>query len=111
MSFIELTKCGLEGKGVTVNTDHILTFSTEVEKDSYNDPNRRPRKGESYTDISLAGGSQYAPSRIMVTESYEEVRRLIGLDWLRCGEEYEGDVCDRRLDSEGRCPIHGRVGA
>ena len=80
MSFIELTKCGTEGKEVTINVSHILTISTEVEKDTYQDSHRRPAKGDAYTEITLAGGSQYAPSRVMVTESYDEVRDLIGLE-------------------------------
>jgi hypothetical protein len=79
VSFIELTKCGTEGKGITINAAHILTFSTEVEKDTWTDGSGRPNKGDVYTDITLAGGSQYAPSRVMVTESYEEVRRLLGM--------------------------------
>lgn len=110
MSFIELTKCGTEGKGVTINTAHILTISTEVEKDTYPAGSGRPNKGEVYTDITLAGGSQYAPSRVMVTESYEEIRRLLGLGPFRCGEGSYGAICDRPLDSEGRCPVHGKVG-
>lgn len=59
MSFIELTE--RDTRGVTVNTAHILTISTEV----FN--------GEACTSISLAGGSQYAPGRVLVTESYAEV--------------------------------------
>lgn len=88
-NFIELTRCGSEARGVTVNADHILTFSTEIETDTFRDVSMRPQKGEVYTEITLAGGSPHAPAKVMVAESYEEVRRLIGLD----------------------CPIHGQVGA
>lgn len=93
MSFIELTRSS--GEKVTVNADHILTLSKE---------------GETGADIALAGGSVHAPARVLVTESYDEVRRRLGLGWLRCGETYHGEICDRRLDMDSRCPIHGRVG-
>ena len=59
MSFIELTE--RDTRGVTVNTAHILTISTEVVND------------EVCTSISLAAGSPYAPARVLVTESYDEV--------------------------------------
>jgi hypothetical protein len=95
MSFIEVHND--EGKKVTVNTDYVVTFT--------------PRKGVSGTDIQLNPGSVHGAARQQVTEGYDQVRRLVGLDWLTCGETFQGDICDRRLDKEGRCPIHGMVGA
>lgn len=102
MSFIELTRTDSDKSKVTVNTAHILTFHTVVGKTEYQG---------SGTRIQLGGGALPAYSFILVTESYDEVRRLIGLGWLRCGESFQGDICDRRLDEDGRCPIHGQVGA
>lgn len=100
MSFIEVTRS--DGSVFTVNTHHILTIDTVVAKTEYEG---------SGTRIQLGGGSLPAYSFTMVTESYDEVRRLIGLGWLRCGESFQGDICDRRLDEDGRCPVHGQVGA
>lgn len=68
MSFIELTRHTTGG--ITVNTEHIVTFSTTVGE---------LRRGEVLTEIGLAAGSPHAPSRILVRESYAEVRQLVGL--------------------------------
>lgn len=102
--FIEVTDN--RGKKVTVSVDHVLTTNAFTDD----------RWPEVTTEINLAGGSVHAPARVLAVESYDEVRRLMGLDWLTCGEMLRtgpnvSDVCDRRLDKEGRCPIHGLVGA
>lgn len=102
--FIELSQHSTGAK-ITVNTDRILTVLRKVGDSTVADPTLV------LTEITLAGGSPYAPSRVLVQEDYDQVRRLMGLDWLTCGETYQGDICDRRLDKEGRCPIHGMVGA
>lgn len=108
MSFIELTR--RDTTGVTVNTDHIATFATVIGGDAYVGNDLVGHKGDVVTEITLGGAPVPSMSRIQVTESYDEVRRRLGLDWLRCGETYNGDICDRRLDEDSRCPIHGRVG-
>ena len=102
MSFIELTRADGDSSKVTVNTDHILTFYQVDARSEYE------RSG---TKIQMGGGALPAHSFFLVTEPYEEVRRLHMLDWLHCGENFQGDVCDRRLDKEGMCPVHGMVGA
>lgn len=107
--FIELSQHST-GARITVNTDRILTVSRKVGDSTVADPTLV------LTEITLAGGSPYAPSRVLAQEDYDQVRRLMGLDWLTCGEMLRtgpnvSDVCDRRLDKEGRCPIHGLVGA
>lgn len=99
MTFIEVHNN--EGVKFTIHTPHILTIRPHLAD---------PKFTNIKTEITLAGGSALG-ARALAMETYDEVRRLIGLDWLHCGEMYQGDICDRRIDSEGRCPIHGRVGA
>lgn len=93
MTFIEVQDT--EGERFTVNTEFIVSFSPD---------------GENTTDIQLNSGSPHGRARLRTQMPYDQVRRLVGLDWLTCGENFQGDICDRRLDSNGRCPIHGLVG-
>lgn len=74
MSFIELTR--RDSSGVTVNTDHIATFRTAIGGNQYRGSEVVAKAGEVVTEIMLAGllpGMAY----IQVTESYEEVSRLV----------------------------------
>jgi uncharacterized protein YlzI (FlbEa/FlbD family) len=64
MKFIEVT--GPEGQPVTISVDHILTISAE--------------RAMARTSITLAGGSQFAPSRVLATESYQDVLDKVMLD-------------------------------
>lgn len=66
MSFIELTRS--DGSVFTVNTHHILTIDTVVAKTEYE---------ASGTRIQLGGGALPAYSFILVTASYDEVRRAV----------------------------------
>jgi hypothetical protein len=107
MTFIELTLRTAEP--ITLNTDHIATFRAKIGGDVYNGNELVAHKGKEVTEVQLAGPLP-AHAFIEVTEPYDEVRRLIGLDWLTCGETSQGDICDRRLNKDGLCPIHGMVG-
>jgi hypothetical protein len=77
MSFIELTR--RSGSGVTVNTDHIATFATTIGNDAYQGSELVGHKGDVVTEIMLVGQVP-GLAFIQVTESYEEVRRLMGIN-------------------------------
>jgi uncharacterized protein YlzI (FlbEa/FlbD family) len=66
MSFIELTRANTNGDGITINTAHILTIRTVVGQERYQPTG---------TQITMAGLSSF-----VVEESYEEVRKLVGLE-------------------------------
>jgi hypothetical protein len=64
MSFIELTRP--DTSGITVNTAHIRTFRTVVGMEAYQPTG---------TEINMVGLASF-----VVSESYEEVRKLVGLE-------------------------------
>ena len=103
MSFIELTAAHNRQK-ITVAVEHIASFQP-LELTHIGNRPEESRKEIQTRLVTSAGGS------FSVLEDYDQVRRLVGLDWLTCGETFQGDICDRRLDKQGRCPIHGMVGA
>lgn len=59
-----------EGKNYTIQTAHILTVTPHLSDPKYTNVK---------TEITLAGGSVHAPSRALVMEPYDDVRRLLGL--------------------------------